>query len=315
MDYQNYKKLINLSAPLLITGGTGTGKSVFAKKIFEQSYIHREKFLTVHLACLKEELIESELFGHKRGSFTGAVDSQNGYLKDVGTGTLFLDEVGELSLEAQKKLLYVLEEKKYTAIGTTAIQEFRGRIIMATNRNLEQMVIAGLFREDLYYRISIFKIDLPSLAQNKKLLSESIKNVFLELKTKYQKHQCTLPRETHEYLVNLEWKGNYRELRNTLEYSLVMNETNILEITDFPVKIAARPIVQEHFISAFPEDFSASLEIFEGMYLRSMLEKHFGKVNETARRLGMSKTTLIHKAKKYHINTLKIRASASDVAA
>ncbi|MBC7714350.1 MAG: sigma-54-dependent Fis family transcriptional regulator [Rhizobacter sp.] len=311
----DYKKLINLSVPLLITGETGTGKSVLARKIFDQSYVHREKFLTVHLASLKEELLESELFGHKKGAFTGAVEMQNGYLKDVGTGTLFLDEIGELSLDSQKKLLYLLEEKKFTPIGSTVVQEFRGRIIMATNRNLEKMVNEGLFREDLYYRISVFKIELETLAANKELLKESIKNTFFELKSRYRKHQCTLPHSTLDYLTGLEWKGNFRELKNTLEFAVVMNEKNILEISDFPSKISKAPALTEDFISGFPENFNASLERFEEMYLKSMFHRHGGKVNETARRLGMSKTTLIHKAKKYQINTLKIRADNSEVAA
>ncbi|MBC7427913.1 MAG: sigma-54-dependent Fis family transcriptional regulator [Bacteriovorax sp.] len=311
----DYKKFINLSVPLLITGETGTGKSVLAKKIFEQSHIHREKFLTVHLASLKEELIESELFGHKKGAFTGAVEVQNGYLKDTGAGTLFLDEIGELSLDSQKKLLYLLEEKKFTPLGSTAVQEFRGRIILATNRNLEKMVNEGSFREDLFYRITVFNLHLPALAVNKDLLRESIRSIFFELKSKYRKHQCTLSGETLDYLVGLEWKGNFRELRNTLEYAVVMNEKSALGILDFPRKISTKPLLKEDFISTFPEDFSASLELFEEMYLKAMFQKHAGKVNETARRLGMSKTTLIHKARKYQINTLKIRADNSEVAA
>lgn len=315
MDLSNYKKLINLSVPILITGETGTGKSVFAKKIFEESHIYREKFLTVHLASLKEDLIESELFGYKKGAFTGAVEGQNGYLKEVGGGTLFLDEIGELSLDAQKKLLYLLEEKKFTPLGSTAVLDFKGRIIMATNRDLEKMVSMGLFREDLYYRIAVFKLEIPAISENTERLRESIKSVFFELKSKYRKHQCLLPLPTLEYLAGQEWKGNFRELKNTLEYALVMCEGSELTVSDFPAKAGFAPKHQEDFISVFPEDWNASLELFEKMYLKAMFDKHAGKVNETARRLGMSKTTLIHKAKKYQINTLKIRASASDLAA
>ncbi len=315
MNQSNYKKLVNLSAPILITGETGTGKSVLAKKIFNESHIHREKFLTVHLASLKEDLIESELFGYKKGAFTGAVDGQNGYLKEVGGGTLFLDEIGELSLEAQKKLLYLLEEKKFTPLGSTTVVDFRGRILMATNRDLEKMVSAGLFREDLYYRITVFKLELPSISEHTEILRDSIKTIFFELKSKYRKHQYSLPDQTLDYLLGLEWKGNFRELKNTLEYAVVMSEGPELGISDFPAKVGFSPKREESFISAFPEDWSASLELFEKMYLEAMFDKHSGRVNETARRLGMSKTTLIYKAKKYQINTLKIRASASELAA
>lgn len=315
MDALNFKKFLNLSVPILITGETGTGKSVLAKKIFAESYIYREKFLTVHLASLKEDLIESELFGYKKGAFTGAVDGQNGYLKEVGAGTLFLDEIGELSLDAQKKLLYLLEEKKFTPLGSTNVMDFRGRIIMATNRDLKKMVNDGSFREDLYYRITVFKIEIPAITQNQEALKESIKSIFYELKSKYRKNHMALPFETLNYLSNLEWKGNFRELRNTLEYAIVMNDGDSLNTSDFPEKSTQNPKLQENFISIFPEDFNASLELFEQMYLKAIFNKYDGKVNETARRLGMSKTTLIHKAKKYHINTLKIRASASDLAA
>ena len=308
-------KIINLSAPILITGDTGTGKSALAKKIFNQSHIHREKFLTIHLASLKEELLESELFGHKKGAFTGAVEVQNGYLKDVGSGTLFLDEIGELSLESQKKLLYLLEERKFTPLGSTAAQDFRGRIIMATNCDLRKMVEAGTFREDLFYRIAIFNVHLPTISMNKVLLRDTITEVFCELKIKYRKPQSSIPNTTIEYLLNCEWKGNFRELKNALEYAIVMNDKGSLEITDFPVKTYQKPIQKEDFISTFPEDFNASLELFEAMYLKSMFDRHAGRVNETARRLGMSKTTLIHKARKYEINTLRIRADNSQIAA
>lgn len=315
MNLLNYKKILNISAPILITGETGTGKSVLAKKIFEKSYINREKFLTVHLASLKEDLIESELFGYKKGAFTGAVDSKNGYFRETGAGTLFLDEVGELSLEAQKKLLYLLEEKKFTPIGSTTALDFCGRIIMATNRDLEKMVLEGTFREDLYYRIAVFKIEIPKITQNTEILKESIKSVFVEIKSKYKKFQMVLPNEVISYLANQEWKGNFRELRNTLEYAVAMAEGMSLDISDFPRKASHSPGLEEDFISVFPEDFNASLELFEQMYLKAIFNKYEGKVNETARRLGISKTTLIYKAKKYKINTLKIRASASNLAA
>ena len=185
MDQDKLQKLINISSPLLITGETGTGKSVLAKKIFSEAKIHREKFLTVHLASLKEDLIESELFGYKKGAFTGALECKNGYLKDVGNGTLFLDEIAELSLDAQKKLLYVLEEKKFTPLGSTSAIDFRGRIIMATNRNLEQMVKEGLFREDLYYRITVFKLELSKLTHDEACFADSAHFIFKELKNKY----------------------------------------------------------------------------------------------------------------------------------
>lgn len=319
MNQRLLQKFINLSAPLLITGETGTGKSFLAKKIFESSRIYKEKFITAHLASLKEDLLESELYGFKRGAFTGAIDAKNGYLRDVGNGTLFLDEIGELSLDAQKKLLYLLEEKKFTPLGSTQSQDFCGRIIMATNKDLKSLVDQGLFREDLYYRVAVFKLELPTLRESPELLSQSIEELLTKLKTTYQRPHSYLSEEAQSFLLKNRWKGNFRELKNVLEYAVVMSEERQIKLSDFPQNAPAAEILpkiqEKDFIEGFPLDFNQSLELFEKMYLEAILEKNGGKVNDTARRLGMSKTTLIQKAKKYQINTLKMRSDASILAA
>lgn len=310
------EKCINLKAPLLITGETGTGKSHLARDIYRQSSIHQEKFLTVHLATLKEDLLESELFGHKKGSFTGALENKSGYFQEVGTGTLFLDEIGELSLEAQKKLLYVMEERKFTPVGGSASLDFRGRIIMATNRNLKQMVESGLFREDLYYRIKVFHLELSPLREDKKQLREMIQTLFNELKERHSSPYARLSNEAMELLMSRNWKGNIREIKNALEFALVMSPKNVIESADFPHDQNEVILPEEvNALAGFPEDFHQSQELFEKVFLESMLAKNGGKVNETARRLGISKTTLIQKARKYGINTLKMRAEAFDFAA
>lgn len=308
------RKFTNITAPLLIRGETGTGKSFLAREIFNNSRIHKEKFLTVHLASLKEELIESELFGFKRGSFTGALESSSGYLRDVAAGTLFLDEIGELSLNAQKKLLYLLEERKFTPIGSTLCHDFKGRIIMATNKPLEKMVAEGSFREDLYYRITVFQLELSSLRMNPKLFDEAIEKIWKDLKEKYQK-PVILSAEVKEHLKSREWRGNFRELKNSLEYALVMGSGSQIKLSDFPGSSNVsgnkdKTHDEGHFLSAFSEDFSESVEQFERMYLLEQFKKNAGRVNDTARKLGISKTTLIQKARKYQINTLKIRAEA-----
>ena len=319
VNQKQLQKFINLSAPLLITGETGTGKSHLAMKIFESSRIFKEKFITVHLASLKEDLLESELFGYKKGAFTGANDAKSGYLRDVGAGTLFLDEIGELSLEAQKKLLYLLEEKKFTPLGSTQSQDFCGRIIMATNRDLKMMVTKGLFREDLYYRVVVFNLELPALRETPDALINSIEVLFTKLKTTYGRHHLYLSDEAMNCLLKKPWKGNFRELKNSLEYAVVMSEDRQIKVSDFPLISSGQehvPKIQEKdFIESFPQDFNQSLELFEKMYLEAILVKNAGRVNDTARRLGMSKTTLIQKAKKYQINTLRMRADASVLAA
>lgn len=313
MNSSLLSKLLNINSPILITGPTGSGKSQLAHKIFNRSRIHRDQFLTLHLASLKEDLLESELFGHKKGSFTGASENKSGYFKDVGSGTLFLDEIGELSLESQKKLLYLLEEKKFTPIGSTVAQNFQGRLIMATNKDLKAMVQSGTFREDLYFRLCVFHLELAPINANKERLFSELHKQFSRVKAQYHKEHLTLSSEVENLMLNFTWKGNYRELKNCLEYLVVISDGPIIVKEDLPKWFSAELNPQqasssEGFISHFPQDFNLALESFEEWYLKAMFERFSGKVNETARVLGMSKTTLINKARKYGINTLQIRA-------
>jgi len=316
MNYELLPKIININSPILITGPTGTGKSKLAKKIYNKARINRDRFLVLHLASIKEDLFESELFGHRKGSFTGASENKLGYFQEVGKGTLFLDEIGELSLESQKKLLYVLEEKKFTPVGSTTPLDFQGRIIMATNKDLPAMVKAGSFREDLYFRLNVFHLELAPISKNKEKLIIEI-NLLLEvLKNTYQKNELLLDKEVETLMLNAPWKGNFRELKNCLEYMVVVSNGVSIKKDDFPPWFLleldpGQSRNENDFISHFPEDFNQALASFEQWYLKSMFERYSGRVNETARILRISKATLINKAKKYQINTLQMRSQAS----
>lgn len=313
MSLLTIDQCINLKAPLLITGESGVGKSHCALEIFNRSTLYREKFITVHLASLKEELIESELFGHRKGAFTGAVENKDGYLKAAGRGTLFLDEIGELSLGAQKKLLYLLEEKKYTPLGSTQSLDFEGRIIMATNKNLEELVKRGEFRLDLFYRINIFNLKLEALRMNQASLLKIIPRILEEITLKYDKNFIRLSTCALEYVRNYSWPGNIRELKNALEYAVALSSKNQIYATDFPS--TGRAIVHEDIFGCLPDSYEESFALFEKHFLTQVLSRNNGKVNQVAARLGISKTTLIYKTKKYGINTLKMRALAVDQAA
>jgi two-component system nitrogen regulation response regulator NtrX len=316
MNQSLISKITNINSPLLITGPTGSGKSQLAQRIFNRARINRDQFLVLHLASIKEDLLESELFGHRKGSFTGANENKLGYFQAVGKGTLFLDEIGELSLESQKKLLYVLEEKKFTPIGSTVAIDFQGRVMVATNKNLRAMVEKGTFREDLYFRLSVFHLELDPISKNKEKLLIEVRRLFLSMKNLHQKINLKMSEEIEGLMVNATWKGNFRELKNCLEYMVVVSDGIELTKADFPESFSCtlnprQATTENDFISHFPEDYNQALENFEEWYLKAMFERFSGKVNETARVLGMSKTTLINKARKYQINTLQIRARKS----
>lgn len=316
MNQLHFSQLLKLKAPILITGQTGTGKSFLAREIFNQSTIYKEKFLTVHLASLKEDLLESELFGHKKGAFTGANENRKGYLEEVGRGTLFLDEIGELSLEAQKKLLYLLEEKKFTLLGSHQAQDFQGRILMATNKNLEQMVANKLFREDLYFRIKTFSYHLEPLSSGSYDKKNLIDSLFSELKKKYQYPYSKISPEAYEALMTYSFAGNIRELKHAIEFGLAINENGVITPSHLPLLKSS--IVSEQngdnadaFIASLPKDFNESFAVFEELFLIKTLTENEGKINESARRMGMSKTSLISKVKKYKIDAFKMRYDAS----
>lgn len=299
---RKYSKYINLNRPILITGESGIGKSTLARKIFNLSQIYKNNFQTLHIASIKEELIESELFGHLRGAFTGAVENKQGYLQKSQGGTLFIDEIGDLSLEAQKKLLYVLEEKEFISVGDTKVQKFNGRFIFATNKDLREEVKKGKFREDLFYRILVFQIHLENICHDKEKLNRLIQNNLDKAKIEFNKPNLKLSTELEQFLMNYAWPGNIRELKNTIE-SIVVNADQIADIKHLPNWIELKK--GEGFLE---QNYWRAVEEFEAKYLRFVLEKNQGKINETSKLIGLSKAALIYKARKYKINTQMIRA-------
>lgn len=300
-----YEKFINITKPILISGESGTGKSCFAKKLFENSTVHKERFLTLHLASIKEELIESELFGHQKGAFTGALSARQGYFESVGKGTLFIDEVGELSLEAQKKLLYVLEEKKYVRVGDVKEIPFYGRIIMATNKNLSKLVSKQLFREDLYFRLICFHLRLPALRENQLLLNEVMSNFIRNYQKQYHRPGLIFSNSLMLFLQGYSWPGNYRQLKNVIEFIVAMAASDLATENDLPLEFHRG--AKEGFISA-TMPLEEALVDFEKKYIYDALVFDKGNLTKAAHRIGMNKSTLIYRVKKLKINAMAIRA-------
>lgn len=307
----NEQRLFSVSAPILLCGETGTGKSRLAHYIHSESPWKTKKFLTVHLSSLSENLIESELFGHLKGSFTGAISDKKGYCESVEDGTLFLDEIGELSLEAQKKLLYLLEEKRFTPLGSCLNRPFRGRIIAATNRDLKKLVNDGRFRADLYFRLRVFTYTLPPLKSD----PEQIKKLAIKFLDEFSGSTKSISNNALEKLLRYDWPGNVRELKNAIEFASYAN-TNVLEVRDFPdwleENVDHNCSTLPLFIDTFPLDYHLAIEKFEKSYFHYVAHHFRGKINHSARELNMSKSTLIAKFRKYGINIWQIRAKQKE---
>lgn len=293
--------LPKVESVILISGETGTGKSTLAKKIHLQSTRKNLPFIVVDLASISESLIESELFGHKKGSFTGAICEKEGFLSLVKGGTLFLDEIGEVSQAIQKKLLRLIEDKTYYPVGSTTAKTFSGTIIAATHNNLEQRIIEGTFREDLYYRLSVFNYLIKPLRERPQELENLIFNIFNDLKVKFQKYHLILSECSLKVLQSYSWKGNIRELKNVLEYVILTCNQQIT--SEFlPIKLLndCNKVVESNFHNAVMD--------FEKNFLEQSLLKYNGRINQTSHEIGISKVTLISKIKKYDINIADIKS-------
>ena len=290
--------LTKINSTILLTGETGTGKSTLARWIAQQKNL---PLTEVNLASLQENLLESEIFGHKKGAFTGATEDKVGYLGQVKNGILFLDEIGELPLGLQKKFLYLLEEKSYVPVGSTKKIAFHGQIIVATHKNLKQMVERGQFREDLYYRLMVFPFHLEPLKSSVNVIS--IANDLL-CSHFHQKH-LRLSKEVQEKFQTYAWPGNVRELKNCLEYALIFahHEIEMNHLPEWIMKGEEKSALSEEVV-----EYSIALEKFEQDYFLRAMEKFQGRINYTSVELKISKATLIQKLKKYQINSLAFRA-------
>lgn len=300
------EKIANSNTTILITGKTGTGKSHLAKEIHDMSARRMERFVSVNLATLSENLIESELFGHERGSFSGADSKRIGKLEWANRGTVFLDEIGELPLHTQAKLLEALNSRTVIPVGSNREIQLDIRIITATNRPLEQMVAEGKFRQDLFYRINSFQIHLPELHGNKEKI-ESLARDFASF--------CAQSRGLPwwnfgegflQCLFAHSWPGNVRELKNTIEYAFALASDGNLHPEHLP-PLQSDLLNTQLDNYQFPSNYRSAKEFFEKKYLEHVLWRYEGKINLTAKESGLSKVTLIEKIRKYDINIPEIK--------
>lgn len=292
---------------VLIMGESGTGKELVAKEIHNRTATRAHKpFVAVNCAALPESLLESELFGHERGAFTGATERRIGKFEQADGGTIFLDEIGEMSPTTQAKVLRVLQEREFTRIGGTGVISVDVRVISATNRNLEESVKAGQFREDLYYRLSVFPIVMPSLRERPEDIPLLAAH-FLEKFKKREKKEFpeSISRGALQALIDYNWTGNVRELENTIERAVVLASGREIELDDLPNAIrtlgATKPAVSAESYIDLSGTLDEILERVEEKIIKRVYSEVNGNISELARRLNMGRATIYRKAEKYQL--------------
>jgi len=284
------RKVAKTDANILITGENGTGKELIAREIHRQSTRSKEVMISVDMGAISETLFESELFGHVKGAFTDARENRLGKFETANKGTLFLDEIGNLSFHLQAKLLAAIQNREFMRLGSDKSIPVDIRLVCATNKNLEQMVEEGLFREDLLYRINTIQIEVPPLRERGDDIIVLTDFFLKKYISKYEKHGLKINRAARNKLLKYKWPGNIRELQHTIEKAVILCDSEILKPEDF------------FFRQIMSIDFDNNLLTIEEMEKRmiiSTIEKNSGNMSNAAEKLGITRQTLYNKINKY----------------
>jgi DNA-binding NtrC family response regulator len=292
--YRLIEKVASISSNVLIVGETGTGKELVARAIHYNSERAERPFIAVNCGALTESLLESELFGHIKGAFTGAITNREGFFRKADKGTLFLDELSEVSPGLQVKLLRAIQEREVIPVGGREPLKFDVRFIAATNRKLEEEVRKGTFREDLFYRINVIAIQLPPLRQRQEDIPLLVHHFLLKYAERLGKASMKMSREAMHVLVNYGWPGNVRELENIMERTVALCESDTIAPADLPekltqVKIAIRDL----------DDYQMTLEALEEQHIKRVLQRVEGDKVKAAQILGINLSTLYRKLARY----------------
>lgn len=280
------EKVAVTDTAILLTGETGTGKEVFANSIHHESSRKNGNFIAINCAAFGKEVLESELFGHKKGSFTGAISDKKGLVEEAQNGTLFLDEIGEMPLELQSKMLRVLESGEFIRMGDTHISKSNFRLIAATNRDLKEESRLGNFREDLYFRLNVFEIHLPPLRERKDDIRQLTDFFVHKFSQKMNLPKLEIREDFYQKLENNPWVGNIRELRNTLERSLILMDDNVLSVENLPHSSSGN---------------SFAMASVEKEHILKVLAYTKGNKAEAARLLNIGIATLYRKLEEYQL--------------
>ena len=288
------RKVAPTNASVLLLGETGTGKEVFAQAIHNASMRAGKPFMALNCSAFGKELLESEIFGHKAGAFTGAIKDKRGLIEEASTGTLFLDEIGEMHFDLQAKLLRVLETSEFIKVGDTKPTKVDVRIIAATNRDLHQEVKDNRFREDLFYRLNVFTISLPALRDHKKDIPVLAMHFLKMYAQKTNGHINAITKDFFERLQQHDWKGNIRELKNVIERAVILATGNELTVDTLPLEMQQLHYGQQT-LSAF------DLSSVEKLHIQRVLNYTKGNKTETAKLLNIGLTTLYRKIEEYKL--------------
>lgn len=309
-------KLLQQVAPsavtIIVTGETGTGKELVAQALHDLSPRREQAIVKVNCAALPENLMESELFGHEKGAFTGATSRKLGRFERADGGTIFLDEIGEMPSAMQAKLLRVLQEKEIERIGGINTIKVDVRIIAATNRDLQEEVKAGRFREDLYYRLNVVRIHMPALRERKEDIPELVNYFMSRFSKELNKNGLEIAPETLDYLINYDWPGNIRELQNVIERAVILCQEPFLVPDLLPIEVLSAKITNEsvnlatnsQFAATLPEE-GIDLEQIEQDLIKQALARASGNQTQAAKLLGITRYTLIYRMEKYGMKPAK----------
>jgi len=289
--FQLIPEVAQTDSSILLTGETGTGKELVAKAIHAKSLRAQKPFITINCGAIPDTLLESELFGHQKGAFTGAVQSRKGFLEVVSGGTLFLDEIGEISQKMQIDLLRVLEEKKIMKIGSTDSIDVNFRLISATRRNLEEEIATNKFREDFYYRINVINIHIPPLRNRKDDIPLLVDHFLEKYSHETAKKVDHISSDTLEQLKSYNWPGNVRELENAIERAVVLSKSRTLKTEDFSF-LQLSPTIRSGVLS---------LNEMERQYILEILNQSGWNVTQAAKTLGINRVTLHKKINRFQL--------------
>lgn len=302
--FQKVRQVAERDTTVLITGESGTGKELIARQIHELSPRRGKPFIALNCAAIPETLIESELFGHERGAFTHAVEKRIGHCELADSGTLFLDEIGELSLPVQVKMLRFLQEQEFYRVGRSKPIKVDVRIIAATNKNLEELIKAKAFRQDLYYRINVIGVGLPPLRDRYEDIPYLVQHFITKFQPVYGGKELKITTEAMNMLVQYDWPGNVRELENVIESLMALSQHNEISEADLPRKLKSRASVEGFKNAVFDE--SLKFEEAEKMFESEMILKALRKTNfvqtRAAELLGISRRILKYKMDKLGIS-------------